>query len=184
MKSIQEMTPDELEALTSFVDGSRSERYYYSKISTITEDGITYNGEFYRGTKDSIETIKTGLNRYETYKLFNGGIDMEYKLKAKIDEILSEHITEKFDSVLGSINKFLDNLESSDSIINQTVNMTELLRKKVHKLNLDELSKAATDGISDIKAMTEKLSNEAKPALKELTAVLSQLKRIVTPEVS
>ena len=182
MKPIQEMAPEEVEALISFVDNSGSDRYYYSKIDSISEEGITYSGEFYRGTKDGIKSIKAGLVRYETYKLFNGGIDMEYKLKTKIDEILSEHITLKFDDVLQRIDTFLVGMSTSDSAIHQVSNLAKDLQQKVNTLDIDSLESTAKRKFSEIKDLTEGLAEEAKPALKELTAVLSQLKRIVTPK--
>lgn len=182
MKPIQEMSQEELNSLVSFTDTS-STTYYYSKISSISSSGFTYAGEHLNvSSVEGLKRLKAGLDIYETYKLFNGDIDMEFKLKTKIDEILSEHITMKFDGVLQRIDTFLEGMSTSDSAIHQVSNLARDLQQKVNTLDIDSLESTAKRKFSEIKDLTEGLAEEAKPALKELTAVLSQLKRIVTPK--
>lgn len=188
MKSINELSLDELKSLLSFTTGSGT-TYFYCNIEIIglanDEAVIMYNGSKYSTERSLGEKLIEGKLRYDAYALTMQQDKAEELLASKAEEVIknmfdsrveiaTSTITEIVGGLQDTVNNALENLNASTAAYQEIDEIKTRLKKAVSSFDISKVEAKLQAKVEEVASVKHDMT-EAKKAFDEINNALKAM---------
>ena len=195
MKDFNELSDEEQLDVIRFTT-SDDRVFFYSKVEEAKDGVITYTGKNFKVDDNFFQTIISGLERYELYKLTTTRSQAQEIFNKSVDETINKFYADKinilikgFEEATAGLYHTLEHaakdIDTSKLSVQDTVDAVVLikdtLKRNADDLSLSSINKKFQERMEDVSSVKTKFTQDLQPVQQELANLIKSLHEIVKP---